>query len=141
VSWSKPELILLPWIARNQPLRSIPFYSSFIFQLQLFCDMAKSQTVRSQSIPIQRNLQDIVADAEEKRDVAMADFRDYQFCRAVLISNMRSKLSSITSSAQGTLSHRPKTRKYTCRHPFHELVFAVYGITQPRIIYPLPWEW
>jgi hypothetical protein len=66
------------------PLHSILFFLH-LSKLQLFCDMAKSQTVRSQSIPIQRNLQDIVADAEEKRDVAMADFRDYQFCSRLVV--------------------------------------------------------
>lgn len=39
---------------------------------------------KSQSIPIRRNIKIILEDEEEKRDVAMADYRDYMFCNRLV---------------------------------------------------------
>jgi hypothetical protein len=69
---------------------------------------------KSQSIPIRRNLQDIVADAEEKRDVAMADFRDYQFCSRLVVGMKErqqwSRNVDLKYQIQGLINHIISTR-------------------------------
>jgi hypothetical protein len=69
---------------------------------------------KSQSIPIRRNLQDIIADAEEKRDVAMADFRDYQFCSRLVVGMKQRQQWSCSSDlkyeVQALIGHIISTR-------------------------------